>query len=41
MLIIFLTMKEELKASKVSSVIEMNACAYQSSCPDVLVKFNQ
>lgn len=31
----------ELKAKHVSSIMTMSACAYQSSCPAVLVKHNQ
>lgn len=30
-----------LKVSAASSVVTMSACAYQSSCPTVLVKYNQ
>lgn len=30
-----------LNISCVSNVVAMNACAYQSSCPSVLVKYNQ
>ncbi len=30
-----------LNISCASNVIAMSACAYQSSCPTVLVKFNQ
>ena len=30
-----------LNISCVSNVVAMSACAYQSSCPTVLVKFNQ
>lgn len=34
-------MKEnDLKAKHVSSIMTMSACAYQSSCPTVLVKHN-
>ena len=32
---------KELKISSISNVIKMSACAYQSSCPSVLVKYNQ
>ncbi len=30
-----------LNISCASNVVAMSACAYQSSCPTVLVKFNQ
>ncbi len=33
--------KVRLEAKQVSSILTMSACAYQSSCPTVLVKYNQ
>lgn len=32
---------EELKAKHVSNIMTMSACAYQSMCPTVLVKYNK
>lgn len=33
--------KKALKISGASSVVSMSACAYQSMCPDALVKYTK